>query len=76
MCEATSATTEVIYAALNKKISQLLNTFETWQNCASVTINNTSANIGMQNSPKTKIIVLNDSIYFSGCPCHMIHNVA
>ena len=76
MWEATSATTEAIYAALNKKISQLLNTFETWQNCASVIVNNTSANIGMQNSPKTKIIVLNDSIYFSGCPCHMIHNVA
>ena len=76
MCEKTSVTAEVIYTALNEKISQFSNTSEPWHNYTSAGVSNTCANIGIQKSLKTRIIARNDSIYFSGCPYHIIHNVA
>ena len=74
MCKTTSVTSKAIYTALNKKISQLLYTFEPWHNSTSVGADNFSTNIGIRNLLKTSIIARNDSIYFSGCPCNIIHN--
>ena len=74
MCKTTSVTSKAIYTALNKKISQLLYTFEPWRNSTSVGADNFSTNIGIRNLLKTSIIACNDSIYFSGCPCNIIHN--
>ena len=76
MCEKTSVTAEVICTALNEKVSQFLNTSEPWHSYTSAGVSNTSANIGMQKLLKTRIIARNDSIYFSGCPYHIIHNAA
>ena len=76
MCEKTSVTAEVICTALNEKVSQFLNTSEPWHNYTSAGVSNTSANISMQKLLKTRIIARNDSIYFSGCPYHIIHNAA
>ena len=76
MCEKTSVTAEVICAALNEKVSQFLNTSEPWHNYTSAGVSNTSANIAIQKWLKTRIIARNDSIYFSGCPYHIIHNAA
>ena len=74
MCETTSATAEAIYTVLNEKIFQLEDACEPWHNSTSAGIVITSANIDIRNSLKTSIIAHNDSIYFSGCPCHIIHN--
>ena len=70
MCEKISAIAEIIYTALNEKITQLLTTTKHWQNCTSVAVNNTSAYIDIQNLQKTKTIVFNNSMCFCGCPCH------
>ena len=35
-----------------------------------------SVNIGVRNSLKVRVLEQNSSIYFSGCPCHIIHNAA
>ena len=43
--------------------------------CTSVGVDNTSVNIGTQNSLKTRIVQRNSAIYFNGCPCR-VHNAA
>ena len=63
MCKTTSAAAEAAYTALNEKISQLLDSSEFLHNCTSIGVDNTSANISIRNSLKTKIIPLNDSRY-------------
>lgn len=42
----------------------------------SVGVDNTSVNIGIRNSLKSRITVQNPAIYFNGCPCHILHNCA
>ena len=63
MCKTTSAEAEAAYTALNEKISQLLDSSEFLHNCTSIGVDNTSANISIRNSLKTKFIPLNDSRY-------------
>ena len=76
MCTTSGATAEIIYNAMGTKLSKLLNSDEPWLHCTSVDVDNTSTNIGIRNSLKTRIIARNEAIYFSGCPCHIIHNSA
>ena len=45
-------------------------------NCTAVGVDNTSVNMGVRNSLKTHIQTRNSSVYFNGCPCHIIHNAA
>ena len=47
-----------------------------WSLCTSVGIDNTSVNIGVRDSLKSRITKRNSSVYFCGCPCHIIHNTA
>jgi len=47
-----------------------------WSLCTSVGIDNTSVNIGIRNLLKSRIKQQNPSVYFCGCPCHIIHNTA
>ena len=42
-------------------------------NCTAVGVYNTSVTIGMRNSLKTRIQASNSSVYFNGCPCHIIN---
>ena len=42
-----------------------------WRNCISVSVDNTSVNMGQHNSIRSRSLKKNPSIYFMGCPCHM-----
>ena len=44
--------------------------------CTSVGVDNTSVNIGVRDSLKTRVLGCNPAIYFNGCPCHILHNAA
>ena len=48
----------------------------TWDNCIGIAVDNTSVNVGKRNSIMTRVIQKNGSVYFMGCPCHVIHNTA
>ena len=45
-----------------------------WKKCVGFSLDNTSANLGIRNSIKSR--VKNSNCYFMGCPCHIIHNTA
>ena len=76
MCTSTTATAEGIYRALDSKVVHLLSCENPWSMCTSVGVDNTSVNIGIRDSLKTRILLRNPAIYFNGCPCHIIHNAA
>lgn len=44
-----------------------------WNNCTSIGVDNTSVNIGVQNSLKSRILMRNNAVYVNGCPCHILH---
>ena len=43
-------------------------------NCVGVSVDNTSVNLGKRNSILTRVLVKTPTIYFMGCPCHIVHN--
>ena len=47
-----------------------------WKNCVGFSLDNTSANLGIRNSIKSRVILKNNNCYLMGCPCHIIHNTA
>ena len=47
-----------------------------WDHWIAFGVDNTNANIGAKNSIKSRVTQVNPSIYFVGCPCHIIHNAA
>ena len=47
-----------------------------WNNCIGVAVDNTSVNIGRHNFIMTRVLQENRSVYFMGCPCHIVHNTA
>ena len=60
MCTTSGATVEeIIYNAMGVKFSKLLDSDEPWMHCTSVDVDNTSTNIGIRNSLKTRIIARN-----------------
>lgn len=76
MCTTTGATAEAIYSTMNLKLGSLLNCPNPWMLCTSVRVDNTSVNIGVRDSIKTRVLQQNPAVYFNGCPCHIIHNAA
>ena len=76
MCITSSSTSNSIFQAINSRLSELLGSSNPWNMCTSVGVDNTSVNIGVRNSLKVRVLEQNSSIYFSGCPCHIIHNAA
>ena len=76
MCTTTGGTAEAIYNTMNVRLRSLLNCPNLWMLCTSVGVDNTSVNIGVRDSIKTRVLLQNPAIYFNGCPCHIIHNAA
>lgn len=76
LCMSTSSTASSLYNALNGKLEELLQCSNPWTLCTSVGVNNTSVNIGIHDSIKTRVLEHNPAVYFNGCPCHVIHNAA
>ena len=70
------ATAEGIYSAMNAKLEELLHCPNPLALCTSVVVDNTSVNIGVWDSIKTRVLSQNSEIYFNGCPNYIIHNAA
>ena len=47
-----------------------------WNNCASLSVDNTSAMVGKQNSVASIFLQKNPNIFIGGCPCHLAHITA
>ena len=47
-----------------------------WDNCISLSVDNTSVNMGRNNSLRSRVLIKNPSVYVIGCPCHIIHNTS
>ena len=70
---ATSGTAEILF----ENISNALRSNEiNWFNCVGLSLDNTSVNLGRQNSIKTPVQEGNNSIYIIGCACHIVHKTA
>ena len=73
MCSTTASTAQAIY----DKMNEVLNKHDIpWANCVGMSVDNTSVNVGKHNSIKTRVEDANDTVYFMGCPCHILHNTA
>ncbi|CAB3996169.1 PREDICTED: uncharacterized protein LOC100641058 [Paramuricea clavata] len=73
MCSATASTAQAIY----DKMNEVLNKHDIpWDYCVGMSVDNTSVNVGRHNSIKTRVEDANDTVYFMGCPCHILHNTA
>ena len=73
MCMSSSSTAEGIFA----KMQGVMQKHQiSWDNCVGVGVDNTSVNMGCNNSIKTRVLQQNGAIYIMGCPCHIVHNTA
>ena len=64
-------------ATIFQKINDIMIKLQlTWKNCVGFSLDNTSANLGVRNSIKSRVILKNNNCYFMGYPCYIIHNTA
>ncbi len=68
-----SATASAIFDKMN---SVLQGCNIPWINCVGVSVDNTSVNLGKNNSIFTRVMEKNSATFFMGCPCHIIHNTS
>ena len=47
-----------------------------WQNCASLSVDNTYAMVGKLNSVGSRFLEQNPNVFICGCPCHLAHIAA
>ena len=47
-----------------------------WNNCVSLSVDNTNAIIGIRNSIASRFLGKNNEICIAGCPCHLAHFAA
>lgn len=47
-----------------------------WKNCVCLSVDNTSVNMGVRNSLRSRIHEKNIQAYVLGCPCHILHNTS
>lgn len=66
-----SATAATIFEKMNSVLSE---SGILWDNCVGVGVDNTSVNIGRNNSIMTRVLEKNPNTAFMGCPCHIMHN--
>lgn len=73
MCMSSDATAEGIFS----KMQEALDKHEiSWNNCVGISLDNTSVNLGCNNSIRTRVTGVNPAGYILGCPCHIVHNIA
>ena len=73
MALSTGGTAEEVFAAIDGCMSSYQ---IPWKNCIAVGVDNTNVNVGKKNSIMTCVKAQNDSMYFSGCQCHVVHNTS
>ena len=73
MCPSTFSTAVGIFTAINTAV---MKNNITWDNCVSLTVDNTSVNVGRNNSVIVEARNKNEHIILMGCPCHIAHNAA
>lgn len=61
---------------MNDRLTRLLQCDDPWKMCTLFGVHNMSVNIGVRDSLKTRVLDRNSSLYFNGCPCHILHNAA
>ena len=76
MCPSTDGRAETLFSNIDSKLSELLEQPNPWDMCTALGMDNTSVNIGLRNSIKSRVLQRNKAIYVNGCPCHIIHNAA
>lgn len=70
---SSSSTAEGIFS----KMQEALSKYDiSWMNCIGISLDNTSVNMGCNNSIKTRIINVNPAVTVIGCPCHIVHNIS
>ena len=72
---SSNSTAAHLYNVINGNLAQLLKCENPWNLYTSIGIDNTSVNIGLRGSLKSRITKRNP-VYFCGSPCHIIHNTA
>ena len=66
MCASSSATAEGIFTIIDEKLTKLLGCAHPRDLCSSLGVDNTSVNIGIRNSLKTRVQAHNPAIYVNG----------
>lgn len=56
MCPSRESTAEALFSVIDGKLSELLETPNPWSMCTSLGVDNTSVNIGVRNSIKTRVL--------------------
>ena len=73
MCMSSQSTAEGIFSKMQGTLDKHA---ISWMNCVGIAVDNTSVNMGYQNSIKTRVQEVNAAIYVMGCPYHIVHNIA
>ena len=47
-----------------------------WENCVSLSVDNTNTMIGKNNSIASRFLEKNENVFVAGCPCHLAHIAA
>ena len=63
----------IIFSSIEKKFE----VYEIpWENCISLSVDNTNSMIGKRNSVASRLLEKNNNIFIGGCPCHLAHLAA
>ena len=73
MCMTRGSAAADIFGKMDETLQQY---GISWNNCVSVGEDNTSVNLGRRNSIMTRLTEKNPAVFFNGCPCHIVHNIA
>lgn len=68
-----SSTAEFIFNSID---NQLVKHGISWDMVSAIGVDNTNANIGSNNSIKSRALAKNREIVIAGYPCHILHNAA
>ena len=73
MCASSVSTADGIFTKLDAALTK--HSLD-WSRCVGFSVDNTNVNVGKRKSIMTRVLERSKSVYFMGCPCHIIHNCA